>query len=515
MGPFVLHGATPPGGKLVCMSEGTPSFEYGLGFEHGQVSGDLRLGKLESYYEELFAEVIEDGVITQEERARLDRMADNLGLDRARLRRLEQALQAAYEVRHNVVIREHAPAEDAAPPRSLVPLEPATDQRTLALERRVKSLELRIAELEKELEEARASVAVEVDVSSMQGPASSSPDDDPVELAKRARVDPRDTGNLQALYRVSVKHGDTDRAVCVSLSLDYLGAATPEQKALLARVSTGALIRPTSQVSPEAWTRLLFHPEEEPLVGEIFAVIAPAVLLGRTSALRRDKALPKLAPEKKQDPVTSTLQAVRCFSWGAAILGMRSPTLYADPDYEGAVEMVPGLPPATRLGVRALSGRTSAELAFLAGRHLASLREEHFVRMLVPRIADLEEIFLAALSIGNPGLPLAPQVKQLVVPIAKAIEPILEPVAIDRLRGHFLRFVEEGGRTNLQRWAVAVERTTARAGLLLAGDLRAAHAIFEAEDPAHLGERMDDLLAFVTSDRYARLRKQIGVAGER
>jgi hypothetical protein len=495
------------------MSEGTPSFEYGQGFEHGEVTGNLRLGKLESYYEELFAEVIEDGVITQEERARLDRMADNLGLDRARLRRLEQALQAAYEARHNVVIREHeAPAPETTAPHSLAPLEPATDQRTLALERRVKSLELRIRELEVELEEARASVAVEVDVSSMGGTVSAAPDEDPLELAKRARVDPRDTGNLQALFRVATKHGDTDRAVCVAMALDFLGAATPEQKALLARVSTGALIRPTSQVTPEAWTRLLFHPEEEPLVGEIFAVIAPAVLLGRTSALRRDKALLKLAPEKKQDPATSTVQAVRCFSWGAAILGMRSPTLYADPDYEGAVEMVPGLPPATRLGLRALSGRTSAELAFLAGRHLASLREEHFVRMLVPRIADLEEIFLAALSIGNPGLPLAPHVKELVVPIAKAIEPILEPVAIDRLRGHFLRFVEEGGRTNLQRWAVAVERTNARAGLLLAGDLRAAHATFEAEDRAHTNERMDDLLAFVTSDRYARLRKQIGVA---
>ena len=75
------------------------------------------------------------------------------------------------------------------------------------------------------------------------------------------------------------------------------------------------------------------------------------------------------------------------------------------------------------------------------------------MRALIPGIADLEDIFLAALSIGNPGIPLNERAKQIVVPIAKAIEPILEPIAIDRLRGHFLRFVEEGGRTNLQRWA--------------------------------------------------------------
>jgi hypothetical protein len=132
--------------------------------------------------------------------------------------------------------------------------------------------------------------------------------------------------------------------------------------------------------------------------------------------------------------------------------------------------------------------------------------------MLVPQARGLEDVFLAALSIGNPGLPMSAQVKQLVVPIAKAIEPILEPDAVDRLRGHFLRFVEEGGRTNLQRWSTSVERTCGRAGLLLANDLKAAHGVYTIEDNAHLTEKMDDLMSFVLSDRYAKLRKQIGIA---
>ena len=77
-------------------------------------------------------------------------------------------------------------------------------------------------------------------------------------------------------------------------------------------------------------------------------VIVSAVLLGRVAALRRDKQLPALDPARKQDPAQSTLQAVRCFSWAASILGMRAPALYADPDYAGLVEMVPGVPPSTR-----------------------------------------------------------------------------------------------------------------------------------------------------------------------
>lgn len=487
------------------------TFEHRQGFEVGEVAGNVRLGKLEAMYEELFAEVIEDGVITQEERAQLDKMADSLGLDRARLRKLELALQAAYEARNRVVIRDLS--EDEPEPKSIAVLEPATDQRTLALERRVKFLEARVRELQGELEEARARVAVEVDLSDLAAaPNAIVPEDDPIELLRRLRHDPRDEGSLHALHRAAKKAGDLDQQWRVASVLSFLGTATPEEREIFERHKEAALIRPTASLTQEAWRRLLFHPEEEPILGEIFATVVSAVLIGRISAMRRDKQLPKLDPARKQDPAQTTIQAVRCFHWASAILGMQSPTLYADPDFSGIVEMVPGIPPSSRIGASALSGRSAAELAFIAGSHLANYREEHFVRMLVPSARGLEDVFLAALSIGNPGLPLKAEVKQLVVPIAQAIEPILEPPQIDRLRGHFLRFVEEGGRTNLLRWSNAVEGTSARAGLLLANDLGAAHGVLSVEDKAHVDEKMEDLLGFVVDARYGKLRKQIGIA---
>jgi golgin subfamily B member 1 len=288
--------------------------------------------------------------------------------------------------------------------------------------------------------------------------------------------------------------------------------ANDEETAVYRNHHDPSLIRPQSSLAAEAWRRLLFHPDEELLTGEIFAVIVPAVLLGRVAALRHAKALPVLDPAKRHDVRTSTVQAVRCFAWAASILGMGSPPFYADPAFGGVVEMVPGVPPASRLGKLALSGRSPQELAFVAGRHLAGYREEHFVRLLLPSIPDLEDLFLAALSIGNPGLPLNADMKRRVVPIAKAIEPILEPMQVDRLRGQFLRFVEEGGRTNLQRWAVAADRTAARAGFLLAGDLEAAQTILRLDEALDQRETLDDLIVFLTSERYSKLRRQIGIA---
>ena len=490
----------------------TFSFEHEHGFQQGELTGQLQLGKFEAHYEEIFAEVIEDGVITLEERNRLNKAADALGLDRSRLRRLEEALEAAYEARHRVRVREVA--DEEAPPASIVLTpEAARDPRVGLLERRVAELQAQVAELTEELEQARSQVAVEVDLSNIATPNAEpqATQETPEELSRRVRTDPHDVRSLRGLMAAYGQAGaDADRQSLVAQALVYLGVADDEEKKVAARSRRDGLIKPASSLTGDGW-KLLFHPDEEVLTGQIFAVIVPAVLLGRVSTLRRDKALPRLDPAERQDPKVSTIQAVRCFSWAGAILGIGSPPLYAAPESPALVEMIPGLPPSAKLGRRVLSGRSPFELAFLAGCHLAWYREEHFVRLLVGTIADLEDLFLAALSIANPGLPLSGDVKRRVAPLARAIEPMLEPVAVDRLRGHFLRFLEEGGRTNLQRWAAAADRTAARAGLLLANDLGAAQVVLEMEQPDAAGAKMDDLIVFVTSDRYTKLRRMIGL----
>ncbi len=484
-------------------------FEVGKDFEQGELSGNVRLGRFEAHYEELFAEALEDGVITTDERARLEKAANAFGLDRDRVFALERALTAAWEGRHRIAIQElpavGTPVEE--PAASLRPLQAENDPQVKALRRRIAELESQVALLAAELEEAKSHIAVEVDFSDLS--KTDIPKDSPDDLHRRIRHDARDVDTLHALFRAT-EESDVDRAVRVAQVLVFLGAANPNEQALYERNEPGAMLRPTASLSADAWRRNLFHPDEEVLTGDIFAVVTSPVLLGRVTALRHQNALPKLDPSRLQDVKTSTITAVRSFGWAASILGMSLPPIHADPQFAGACEMVPNIPPVVRLGKGALSGRSPSELAFLAGRMLASLREEHFVRLLFPNISDLEDIFLAALSIGQPQLPLAGAVRQRAEPIAKAIAPLLEPMHLDRLRGHFIRFVEEGGRTNLNRWAQAAELTANRAGLLLSNDLGAAVKIIEAESDRDL--KVDDLIVFITGDRCSRLRKQLGVS---
>lgn len=492
-------------------------FALAEGFEARAPTGGLGLGVLESQYEELFAEVLEDGVITEDERQRLEKAARNLGLDKDRLDRLEEAMTAAYESHHRmrVVDQTRLPqgpfaALAAAPPIS-VPAranDPGTKDELTKLRNENRELRERIQMLTAELEKALTTVNVEVDLGNLEAATENTAT--PEEAWKRVRRDPTDCASHRALYESYARTGERDGQLMVARALSALGAASDEQLALVQEHRQHGLIQPQAAVEPSMWASCLLHPEQEPLTGALFSVIAPAILIGRVTTLRRDGKLTKLPDEMRQDPARTTIMAVRALPWAAALLGLGVPPIYIDPKFAGAFGHLPGVPPASVVGSGALSGKSVPELAFLSGRHVCFFRAEHFVRTLYSATEDLEDLFLAALIIANPKLPLRASMRARIEPLARAIEPLLEPQAVDTLRGHYLRFAEEGGRTNLQRWSSAVDRTSARVGLALAQDLDAALKVVAAEE-GKWGPSALDLLAYSTSERFLRLRRSLGI----
>lgn len=489
--------------------DGTPiPFRHARDFIPSVVGGAIGHGPLESKYEALFTKALEDGVIDAEEREELDRAAEELGLDAGRLRRLEDALLSAYQSRHRVRVGERF----EEPRESLVPwhLTPESTPPPADLVAEVERLRARVAELEEELRRAQASINVEVDLSALEAAAEATTED-PDEQWKRVRRDPTSAEALRELYRIYDARGHLDGRWCAAQALVFLGEATPEERAVFEEHRTRGLIAPRAGISAASWQDCLFHPEEELLTGHIFAIIAPAVLIGRVTTLRREGSLHVADPATLQVPEQSTVMAVRAMAWGSAILGLPLPPVYVEKDRPTAYQHLPAVPPVTVVGAGALRGRSEVELAFLVGRHLCGYRGEHFVKTLFSAVPDLEDLFLSALIIAQPNLPVASNVRQRVEPIAHAIAPLLEPTHIDALRGHFLRFVEEGGRTNLQRWSAAVDKTQCRVGLALSQDLLSSAALLEAEEGPR-GPLVQDLIAFSTSSRFLRLRRQLGIA---
>jgi hypothetical protein len=180
-------------------------FELGRGFDKGKVSGGIELGPYAAHYSELFADALEDGVITAEERERLDRAADNLGMNRMQLQQLEQAMVNAYEMHHRVKVIERW----EAPPASLQPIQVdgRGDPNSQMLLAQIEKLTRRVTELEAELREARSQVNVEVDLSTFD-PSESTVDETPEQLRARIRRDPINPKLFSRLYRACSEGGD-------------------------------------------------------------------------------------------------------------------------------------------------------------------------------------------------------------------------------------------------------------------------------------------------------------------
>jgi hypothetical protein len=427
-------------------------------------TGSFLAGDFEKQYEELFAEALEEGEISPEERHRLDLAAAALGLDPERARRLENALLHAYESHAAITLAERVD------PSSLADSAPLTGR--------------------------------------PQSGFFEGEDDRPTPVTQLAPIQD-ENALLHERFEAARKKRDLDAQFCTAAVLVRRKLATREETRVYEANRSLIPPRPTRSLTSDSWGRL-FHPDEDRCTGDVFAVIASAALLGRISAMRRDRSLPHLDADKRQEPHVSTVSAVRAIAWAATSLGLRTPPIFVDAGESLAFEIVPALPPAIRVGAPMLSGQSAVHLAFHCARQLTWFREEHFVCTLVPSIPYLEELFLAALSIGAPQIDLFPEVRARIKVVAEAIMPVLDPPRLARLQQQVARFLAQGGKTSLRRWAQSAEWTALRAGLLMCGDLVTACEAVAKE--ANAAERAHELEKFWASDEAGSLRRELGIA---
>ena len=198
------------------------------------------------------------------------------------------------------------------------------------------------------------------------------------------------------------------------------------------------------------------------------------------------------------------------------MLSVPLPELYIRNDVAGALIAVPSSPPASVAGQTVLTGFTPQELTFIVGKHLALYRGEHYIRNLFPTVNELKVLFYAGLRTVLPEVPVPDEAAQAVATTSAELLKYMQPIQRDSLRIVVQKFVQDGARADLKRWAQTVEVTAARAGLLLCGDLEIAKKILAAESqiPGDLSpsEKMRELLVFSVSEQFFALRSALGIA---
>jgi tetratricopeptide (TPR) repeat protein len=337
------------------------------------------------------------------------------------------------------------------------------------------------------------------------------------ELQLMATLNPTRVATHRKLFDLHSRVGRADSAWLAATALEELGAADMDHQLIVEqyRAEGTQVVRPSSVFDESTWREWICAKGSDETVTAILRAIARPAAMLRVSALRAQKKLTSLRPEARQAP-TSTVSIVRTFVWASRILDVPLPDLFVCEDVPGGLAAVQLDARTTAIGPEVVSGLPLQELAFVVARHLAYYRPEHYALVFYPTLPELTQLFLSAIEIGLPKMPLSSRTgadgKRFVHDLAK----LLKDEEREELRRAASRFEEGGGRVDLAAWIRGVELTATRVGFVLSGDLAVAMRVLRRESRSiadlSLEEKRGELLAYSASEDLARLREQFSMA---
>lgn len=332
------------------------------------------------------------------------------------------------------------------------------------------------------------------------------------ELETVTKQAPLRAQTYRRLYELHSRAQRPDRAWLIATCLDELGAADVSHELLIEQFRPEAPIRPTTALDPRWWAECVAADGVDPIASDLLLAVSDAAVALRLEDLTAKRLVPPLNPLAKQD-AASTASVVRTFVWAARALGIALPSLYLFDDVPSGIAAIRAPEPSTALGPQVRSGMNVQQLAFLAGRHLTYYRPEYYTLVFFPTLAELSALVLAAVRIVIPAIPASNDID------AGRLTELASRLTAEKrvaLEDAVTRLDARGGKIDLLTWIRHVELTAARAGLLLAGDLRVPMRIIADEKRAIADLTVDakrsDLIAYCASEGYGALRERMGVA---
>ena len=258
----------------------------------------------------------------------------------------------------------------------------------------------------------------------------------------------------------------------------------------------------------EEW-RLLIHPDRHPLLDRIFEQLWPPLLSlrGKTD---RDA---HLHPRHEVDPRCSSIELARQLGYAADVLGIACPRLFLRTDVPGGITALPVYPLASLSGNTLLHGYSTAEQLFVLGHHLAGYAT--CAVMLLSDARSVAELLAAALRIAGAIEDVDPSVERLAMQLASRMRSA-QVDALSSLCAHLSIDLSTAEREPVlqrvvERWLTGVERTCARAGLLVCDELATALRMVAAMGgPSITPGAIEDLESFWLSDELSALRRALG-----
>jgi len=324
--------------------------------------------------------------------------------------------------------------------------------------------------------------------------------------------------HMKTLRKLFLEMRQYDRAWCVAAALAFMRKADPEDQQFFEQYKPKGFTRARARLTEEMWQRNVYHPDEDRHISAVFAGVSQAVAAVRAKE-HKDWGLKR---KDKRDIATDQLLFSKVFNYVNQVLGVPQPELYLRPESPGELDMAntrekAQLIPSFVVGSSLLQGRPEKELAYVIGKKLAFMRSDHFVRWptVVPTVAELKVVFLAALKLVAPKFEVKSDLAQPVGQYLELLRRLTSPQMMEQLSANVQRFIATKAEADLHKWSNAVDLTATRAGFLVCNDLDVATRLVQTE-PASVGvvepkEKIRDLVLWSISEEYFVLREHLGL----
>jgi len=326
---------------------------------------------------------------------------------------------------------------------------------------------------------------------------------------------PDRVASYQALAPLFYQTGAHDRMWCVAAALVYLGHADAPLASFYESYRPSQLPNAAGKMNEELWRKIL-HPAEDPYIGALLGLLAPAIAMSSASP-HKAIGVDRGARVDVSGPAWPHAAALR---YVANSIEANLPDVFLKKDAPGTVSIVNlkeknTLTPALVVGPGFEQWTRQSEVIFDLAKRMVLMRSDRFPRFCLGTPALLEIAVRAGLQLGGSPIGNGPHGDE-VDKMAKGLDPLLSPPLRAELKVVARKFVEaRGDKLDLLGWIVASDLTAGRAALALCGDLGAAARVLAAEpsgqSPLPVRERINDLLAFSVSEDHFAVRAALGL----
>jgi tetratricopeptide (TPR) repeat protein len=329
-----------------------------------------------------------------------------------------------------------------------------------------------------------------------------------------AELLPSRVETYRKVYSLFAGGRDQDRAYAACTALVSLGEADIDEQLVYNQYSPTTMLAPKRRVSDDLWAELA-APDHRAEIDRLARALEPAALDAWFA--EHPASGERISERLRQHPTKTTVSAARCVVWAADLLGVAEPAIYAQPDNDRvSVATLPLREHAILLGRHVLAGRSMAELSFILARHLSYSRPGWRMLTFYASLGELEALVRAALALSCPDVPGLPDANARTGKLEQLLAPRLDGAARKVIAETVARLLDDQAPLDLVGWARGVETTACRAGLLASGDVTVASAALAVSGPPVGGlsarDRALALLPFAVSERYAMLRRALGIA---